>query len=78
MKKLIFSFLLASTFTIQQAQTAEESIVGYWLASDSIFEIKNCDDALCGEIVQIFVAEAWILKAYLIARIWILSCNQGL
>jgi len=57
MKKLIFSFLLASTFTIQQVQTAEESIVGYWLASDSIFEIKNCDDALCGEIVQIFVAE---------------------
>ena len=57
MKKLIFSFLLASTFTIQQVQTAEESIVGYWLARDSIFEIKNCDGALCGEIVQIFVAE---------------------
>ena len=57
MKKLIFSILLASTFTIQQVHTAEESIVGYWLASDSIFEIKNCDDALCGEIVQIFVAE---------------------
>ena len=57
MKKLIFSFLLASTFTIQQVQTAEESIVGYWLTSDSIFEIKNCDAALCGEIVQIFVAE---------------------
>ena len=57
MKKLIFSFLLASTFTIQQVQTAEESIVGYWLARDSIFEIKNCDGALCGEIVQIFVEE---------------------
>ena len=57
MKKLILSILLASTFTIQQVQTAEESIVGYWLASDSIFEIKNCDGALCGEIVQIFVAE---------------------
>ena len=57
MKKLILSIFLASTFTIQQVQTAEESIVGYWLASDSIFEIKNCDGALCGEIVQIFVAE---------------------
>jgi len=57
MKKLIFSFLLASTFTIQQAQTTEESIVGYWLAFDSIFEIKNCDGALCGEIVQVFVEE---------------------
>jgi uncharacterized protein (DUF2147 family) len=57
MKKLIFSFLLASTFTIQQVQTAEESIVGYWLALDSIFEIKNCDGALCGEIVQVFVEE---------------------
>ena len=57
MKKLIFSFLLASTFTIQQAQTTEESIVGYWLALDSIFEIKNCDGALCGEIVQVFVEE---------------------
>ena len=57
MKKLIFSFLLASTFTIQQVQTAEESIVGYWLAPQSIFEIKNCDGALCGEIVQVFVEE---------------------
>ena len=57
MKKLILSILLASTFTIQQVQTAEESIVGYWLALDSIFEIKNCDGALCAEIVQIFVAE---------------------
>ncbi len=57
MKKLILSILLTSTFTIQQAQTAEESIVGYWLASDSIFEIKNFDAALCAEIVQIFVAE---------------------
>ena len=49
MKKLILSILLASTFTIQQVQTAEESIVGYWLALDSIFEIKNCDGALCGD-----------------------------
>ena len=57
MKKLILSILLASTFTIQQVQTAEESIVGYWLAPQSIFEIKNCDGALCAEIVQIFVAE---------------------
>ena len=57
MKKLVFSFLLASTFTIQQAETAEESILGYWLARDSIFEIKNCDGALCAEIVQVFVAE---------------------
>ena len=57
MKKLILSILLASTFTIQQVRTAEESIVGYWLAPQSIFEIKNCDGALCGEIVQIFVAE---------------------
>ena len=57
MKKLIFGILLTSTFTIQQVQTAEESIVGYWLAPQSIFEIKNCDGALCAEIVQIFVAE---------------------
>ena len=57
MKKLILSILLASTFIIQQAQTAEESILGYWLAPQSIFEIKNCDGALCAEIVQIFVAE---------------------
>ena len=57
MKKLILSILLASTFTIQQVQTAEESIVGYWLAPQSIFEIKNCDGALCAEIVQIFVEE---------------------
>ena len=57
MKKLILSILLASTFTIQQVRTAEESIVGYWLAPQSIFEIKNCDGALCAEIVQIFVAE---------------------
>ena len=57
MKILVFCFLLASTFTIQEAQTAEESILGYWLARDSIFEIKNCESALCAEIVQIFVAE---------------------
>jgi len=57
MKKLIFILLVASTFIVQQVQTAEESILGYWLAPDSIFEIKNCDGALCAEIVQIFVAE---------------------
>ena len=57
MKKPVLSILLASTFIIQQAQTAEESILGYWLAPQSIFEIKNCDGALCAEIVQIFVAE---------------------
>ena len=57
MKKLIFSILITSTFIIQQVHAAEESIVGYWLALDSIFEIKNCDGALCAEIVQIFVAE---------------------
>ena len=57
MKKLIFIILVASIVNIQQAQTAEESIVGYWLAPQSIFEIKNCDGALCAEIVQIFVAE---------------------
>ena len=57
MKKLIFIILVASVVNFQQAQTAEESIVGYWLAPQSIFEIKNCDGALCAEIVQIFVAE---------------------
>ena len=57
MKKLILSIFLASTFTIHQVRTAEESIVGYWLAPQSIVEIKNCDGALCGEIVQVFVEE---------------------
>ena len=57
MKKLIFIILVASIVNIQQAQTAEESIVGYWLAPQSIFEIKNCDGELCAEIVQIFVKE---------------------
>ena len=57
MKKPIFILLVASTFIVQQVQTAEESILGYWLAPDSIFAIKNCDGALCAEIVQIFVAE---------------------
>ena len=57
MKKLILSILLASTFIIQQVQTAEESILGYWLAPQSIFEIKNCDGALCAEIVQLLVEE---------------------
>ena len=58
MKKLILSILLASTFIIQQVQTAEESILGYWLAPQSIFEIKNCDGALCAEIVQLLVEES--------------------
>jgi uncharacterized protein (DUF2147 family) len=57
MKKLIFIILVASIVNIQQAQTAEESIVGYWLAPQSIFEIKNCDGALCAEIVQLLVEE---------------------
>ena len=65
MKKLILSILLASTFTIQQVQTAEESIVGYWLAPQSIFEIKNCDGALCAEIVQIFVEDGLDPKSIL-------------
>jgi len=58
MKKLILSIFLASTFIIQQVQTAEESILGYWLAPQSIFEIKNCDGALCAEIVQLLVEES--------------------
>ena len=57
MKKLILSILLPSTFIIQQAQTAEESLLGYWLTSHSIVETKNCGGALCAEIVQLLVEE---------------------
>jgi len=49
MKKLIFSILITSTFIIQQVHTAEESIVGYWLALDSIFEIIRACDVQAGQ-----------------------------
>ena len=57
MKKLILSILLASIVIIQQVQTAEESILGYWLTSQSIIETKNCDGALCAVIVQLLLEE---------------------
>ena len=57
MKKLILSIRLASIVIIQQVQTAEESILGYWLTSQSIIETKNCDGALCAVIVQLLLEE---------------------
>ena len=38
-------------------EAAEDTVIGYWLASDSIIEIKYCDELICGEIVHIIVEE---------------------
>ena len=52
-KKLHFIFLLY--FFTQQVEGSEQSIIGYWLTSESIVEIKYCGDLLCGQIKTIFV-----------------------
>ena len=50
-------YLLLLFFFSTYIEAAEDTVIGYWLASDSIIEIKYCDELICGEIVHIFVEE---------------------
>ena len=50
-------FLLILFCFTQYLEAAEETVLGFWFASDSIIEIKYCGDSICGEIVHIIVEE---------------------
>ena len=50
-------FLLILFCFTQYLEAAEETVLGFWFASDSIIEIKHCGDSICGEIVHIIVEE---------------------
>lgn len=49
---LIFYLLIALP-----AESSEETILGFWLTSDSIVEIKICAQNICAQIEHVFVAE---------------------
>ena len=47
---LILSFLNSNIF-------ADDNIFGYWLTSESIVKIENCNNQVCGKIVTVFVED---------------------
>ena len=52
-KNFLFLVLLTtSSFTISESKNTME---GYWLTSQSIVEVKNCEKNLCATIEHIFV-----------------------
>ena len=52
--KLSFVFYLLMVLPIE---SSEETILGYWLTSESIVEIKVCAQNICAQIEHIFVEE---------------------
>ena len=54
-KNFLFLVLLTtSSFTISESKNTME---GYWLTSQSIVEVKNCEQNLCATIEHIFVED---------------------
>ena len=54
-KNFLFLVLLTiSSFTISESKNTME---GYWLTSQSIVEVKNCEKNLCATIEHIFVED---------------------
>ena len=49
---LFFTLLAISTFISAEPNKTME---GYWLTSQSIVQVKNCDKNLCATIEQLFV-----------------------
>ena len=50
-------FLLLFLCFSHYLEAAEQTLLGFWIARDSIIEIKYCGDFICGEIVHIIVEE---------------------
>lgn len=56
MNKIKFSLIFYLLIALP-AGSAEETILGFWLTSESIVEIKICDQNICAQIEHVFVAE---------------------
>ena len=50
-------FLLIILLNIQLLEGLEKTIIGYWLTSESVVEVKSCGDQICAEIVHLLVEE---------------------
>ena len=50
-------FLLIILLNIQLLEGLEKTIIGYWLTSESVVEVKSCGDQICAEIVHLLVVE---------------------
>ena len=51
-KGILLTFLLSMPLS-----SAENSMLGYWLTSESIVHVKKCEEKLCATIEHIFVDE---------------------
>ena len=54
---LCFFVFLFFSFTLQSENKNSMTMVGYWLTSQSIVQVKECDQNLCAIIEVIFVDE---------------------
>tara|TARA_Y100000590_G_scaffold214640_1_gene243342 strand:- start:200 stop:676 length:477 start_codon:yes stop_codon:yes gene_type:complete len=52
-----FFLFFCITCNLGLSAQEEKSLFGYWLTSESIVEIKECDKQLCANIVQLLVEE---------------------
>ena len=50
-------FYIAFSSLVHSSQAPENTIKGYWFASDSIIEIKICEEFICAEIVHVITEE---------------------
>ena len=50
-------FLLIILLNIQLLEGLEKTIIGYWLTSESVVEVKSYGDQICAEIVHLLVEE---------------------
>jgi len=61
LKPYFISFLVLCSFYIN----SDEGIFGYWLTSESIVKIENCNNLVCGKIETIFVDDGTDPKSIL-------------
>ena len=50
-------FLFIILLNIQLLEGLEKTIIGYWLTSESVVEVKSCGDQICAEIIHLLVEE---------------------
>ena len=50
-------FLLIILLNIQLLEGLEKTIIGYWLTSESVVEVRSCGDKICAEIIHLLVEE---------------------
>ena len=56
----LFVFLFFS-FSLSSENKKSMSMIGYWLTSQSIVQVKECDQSLCAIIEVIFVGDGTCL-----------------